>query len=322
MNKINFENFKKIFDTEQKCINLLIENNYIQTTYCCNCNSNEIRKLTKAMKNNYMCKACKKVSNIFKNTVFFNSFVSLVDWFYIIHLFLNLKELKPDRIAKETKRSWTTIDKVLKKINKAFENQEIKEKFNFLLDINLNDLETNANNLSTATESDKNFIYYDLYSRIVHQYTLLKYVRDTFAINKKYDFEYDFVDAKLKDELENIYLFLDMTITDLDKFFRNNFSFIDKIETLFWKFKNKEFIKLELFDDYVSCLSVGQHVSDMHTKEHGEKHFNGDEVETYDPKNLVTDLESCKNYDDEVSQKEYLLFQEIINESKKIIKIK
>ena len=89
MNNINFENFKKIFDTEQKCINLLIENNYIQTTYCCNCNSNEIRKLTKAMKNNYMCKACKKVSNIFKNTIFFNSPVSLVDWFYIIHFFIN-----------------------------------------------------------------------------------------------------------------------------------------------------------------------------------------------------------------------------------------
>lgn len=319
---MNFENFKKIFDTEQKCINLLIENNYIQTTYCYNCNSNEIRKLTRAMKNNYMCKACKKVSNIFKNTIFFNSPVSLVDWFYIIHLFLNLRELKQDRIAKETKRSWTTIDKALKKINKAFENQETKEKFNFLLDINLNDLETNTNNLSTATESDKNFIYYDLYSRIVHQYTLLKYVKNTFATNKKYDFEYDFVDTRLKNDLESMYYCLDTLITDLDSFFRKNFSFIDKIETLFWKFKNKEFLKLELFDDYVSYLSAEGPISDIHTKEHGEKHFDGSEVETYDPKKLVTDLESCKNYDDEVSQKEYLLFQEIINESKKIIKIK
>jgi hypothetical protein len=321
MNKINFENFKKIFDTEQKCINLLIENNYIQTTYCRNCNSNEIRKLTKAKKNNYMCKACKKVSNIFKNTVFFNSPVSLVGWFYIIHLFLNLKELKPDRIAKETKRSWATIDKALKKINKAFENQEIKEKFNFLLDINLNDLEANTNNLSTATESDKNFIYYDLYSRIVHQYTLLKHVKDTFATNKKYDFEYDFVDARLKNDLESMYYCLATLITDLDNFFRKNFSFIDKIEALY-QFKNKEFLKLELFDYYVSRGSIEQYVCDIYLKENGEKHSNGDEIETYDPKNLVTDLESCKNYDDEVSQKEYLLFQEIINESKKIIKIK
>jgi hypothetical protein len=319
MNKINFENFKKIFDTEEKCINLLIENNYIQNTHCYYCNSEE---LFKKAHNCYACKKCKKWFSIFKNTFFKCSGTSIIFWFYVIYIIINSKKINKSQIQKETQKNVNTTTDIINKINKAFENQEIKEKFNFLLDINLNDLETSTNNLSTATESDKNFIYYDLYSRIIHQYTLLKYVKNTFATNKKYDFEYDFVDARLKNDLESIYYFLDMLITDLDSFLKENFSFIDKIETLFWKFKNKEFLKLELFDDYVSYFSAGQHMSDIYTKEHEEKHFNGSEVETYDPKSLVTDLENCKNYDDEVSQKDYLLFQEIINESKKIIKIK
>ena len=54
------------------------------------------------------------------------------------------------------------------------------------------------------------------------------------------------------------------------------------------------------------------------------KYFNRSKPEAYDPKNLVSDLENLKNYidTDEMSKTEYLNFQEIINEAKKIIKIK
>ena len=334
---MNFESFKKIFDSQEKCINILIENDYIQTTYCSNCNSSKIRKLTGAMKNNYMCKACKKVSNIFKNTVFFNSFVALVEWFYIIYLFINQNAAIPDRIAKETKRSWPTIDKALKKIKKEFKNQKIKEKFNFLLDKNINANINNANdlnnvsdennvndvNLLTATESDKNYLYYDLYTRIVYQYALLKHVKDTFATNKKYDFEYDFVDAKMKKGLEDIYYSLDTIVSNIDSFLKNNMSFIDKIEA-YYKFKDKEYLKLELFEDFISWSCVEQYITAVYLRGYGEKCFDGSEPKTYDPRNLIFDLESLKNYIDthEESKKEYSHFQEIINEAKKIIKIK
>lgn len=326
MNNMNFENFKKIFDSQEKCINILIENGYIQKK-CCYCSSDKFRKQT--IENNYMCKTCKKSFSIFKNTIFFNSSATLINLLYIIYLFLNSRMQSINHIAKETKRDYRTIDKALERIKKEFENQEIKEKFNFLLDTNINANINNVNddsnvsdvNLSTATESNKNYLYYDLYTKIVYQYALLKHVKDTFATNKKYDFEYDFIDANMKRGLEDIYHFLDIIVSDLDKFFRERMSFIDKIEANY-KLKNKEFLKLELFDDFLSWSCAEEYLCGIYMKEHNKKHFDGSEVETYDPKNIVSDLENLKNNTDEESKKEYLNFQEIINEAKKIIKIK
>ncbi len=98
---VNLLNIQKKYNTQAKCLNLLVKIRWGKTVKCPKCDSDKVRVLDKQQKR-YFCKTCKVQFSVFTDTIFEGTRLELPKWFTTIVLVLNAKS---GMAAKEIERN-------------------------------------------------------------------------------------------------------------------------------------------------------------------------------------------------------------------------
>jgi len=132
---MNFLEFQEKFGTEEKVISYYINLRYNGKCTCNHCGSEKVYHIKNVPKT-FWCNDCENSFSIFKGTIFENSSTDLRKWFYAIHLFLNGKKgISGLQLMRETKVTYKTAWRMLKQIRTAMNNQDFKDTFSTIVEI-------------------------------------------------------------------------------------------------------------------------------------------------------------------------------------------
>jgi transposase-like protein len=132
---MNFLEFQERFGTEEKVIYYYINLRYNNKCTCNHCGSEKVYHRSNNLKM-FQCADCRNDFSIFKGTIFENSSTDLRKWFYAIHLFLNGKKgISGLQLMRETKVTYKTAWRMLKQIRIAMNNQDFKDTFSTIVEI-------------------------------------------------------------------------------------------------------------------------------------------------------------------------------------------
>lgn len=87
---VNLKDIQKQYNTQRKCLSLLVKLRWGKTIVCTNCGKTDIRTVDDSKKR-YICKSCKTQFSIFTDTIFEGTLLDLPTWFQVIGLMLNAK---------------------------------------------------------------------------------------------------------------------------------------------------------------------------------------------------------------------------------------
>jgi len=132
---MNFLEFQEKFGTEEKIISYYINLRYNNKCTCNHCGSEKVYQRNNNLKM-FQCANCRNDFSIFTGTIFENSSTDLRKWFYAIHLFLNGKKgISGLQLMREVKVTYKTAWRILKQIRTAMNNQEFKDTFSAIVEI-------------------------------------------------------------------------------------------------------------------------------------------------------------------------------------------
>ncbi len=86
----NILNITKEYNTQAKCLSLLIKLRWGKSVKCPFCEKNKVRTI-KTQRGRYICKSCKEQFSVFTDTIFEGTRLPLPEWFAAIALVLNAK---------------------------------------------------------------------------------------------------------------------------------------------------------------------------------------------------------------------------------------
>ena len=132
---MNFLELQKRFPTEKAAIDHFISLRYNEKPACVHCGNVHTyhRSVTPKV---FHCVDCNNTFSVFKDTIFENSSTSLVKWMYAIHLFLNGKKgISGLQLMREIGVTYKTAWRMLQQIRKAMGNQETKQVFEAIVEI-------------------------------------------------------------------------------------------------------------------------------------------------------------------------------------------
>lgn len=113
---------------------------YIQARYngipaCHHCGSISVYH-RKDYPKKYQCMDCNNSFSIFKDTIFEDSYTSLVKWMYAIHLMINSKKgISGLQLKRELGVTYKTAWRMLRQIRKAMGNEDLKEFFKGVVEV-------------------------------------------------------------------------------------------------------------------------------------------------------------------------------------------
>lgn len=151
-------NFKSIFDfqeyfkTEDDCLKYYKDNKFQDEIYCLHCkNKDKIYKTNNPKK--YICHSCSNTFSIFKDTIFQDTKIPLLKWFYcIFYLKLSNKGISSVQMAKQLGVTQKTSWMMLHKIRNTFKQNKPKIQSVFTCGSNCND------SLVNTVEIDENYV--------------------------------------------------------------------------------------------------------------------------------------------------------------------
>jgi len=132
---MNFIEFQDRFSTEEKIISYYVTKRYNDKCICNHCGSEKVYQRSNNLKM-FQCANCRNDFSVFTGTIFENSSTDLRKWFYAIHLFLNGKKgISGLQLQREIKVTYKTAWRMLKQIRSAMNNQDFKDTFNTIVEI-------------------------------------------------------------------------------------------------------------------------------------------------------------------------------------------
>lgn len=132
---MNFLQLQKKFPNDKSVIDHFITIRYAGSIGCHHCGSTKVYPKHTEPKN-FKCADCNNSFSIFKDTIFENSSTDMIKWMYAIHLFLNGKKgISGLQLMREIGVTYKTAWRMLRQIRLAMGNQEIKQVFEAIVEI-------------------------------------------------------------------------------------------------------------------------------------------------------------------------------------------
>jgi transposase-like protein len=135
-NDMNYFELQKKFPTNEAVIDYFIGLRYKgETPACIHCGNVHTYHRSNTPKV-FHCVDCNNTFSVFKDTIFENSSTDMVKWMYAIHLFLNGKKgISGYQLMREIGVTYKTAWRMLKQIRTAMGNQETKQVFEAIVEI-------------------------------------------------------------------------------------------------------------------------------------------------------------------------------------------
>jgi len=135
---MTFLRLHKLFPNDKAVIDYFIKIRYTNNhndLLCPHCGSKRLSQRRDDARK-FQCNSCNNSFSIFTNTIFENTKVSLVKWFFAIHLFLNSKKgISGYQLQREIGGSYKTSWRMLQQIRIAMGNNKLDTFFDAVIEI-------------------------------------------------------------------------------------------------------------------------------------------------------------------------------------------
>jgi transposase-like protein len=129
-----YSEFNSLFKTEEDAIAYLIQIRYHDGIICPKCGEKRLIYPENNRPKIYSCRRCNNSFSILSGTIFEDTKVSLVKWFYAMNqMVVNKKGISGKQLQRQIGGSYETSWRMLKLIRQSMSNKEEKELFKAIL---------------------------------------------------------------------------------------------------------------------------------------------------------------------------------------------